>query len=48
MPYRALCISIKVSIFAAEKKPPYFNMNAMSALYHIAQNEPPRLSGGDW
>ncbi|GAV05538.1 hypothetical protein RvY_15656 [Ramazzottius varieornatus] len=32
----------------AEKKPPYFNMNAMSALYHIAQNEPPRLTGGDW
>lgn len=33
---------------AAEKKPPYFNMNAMSALYHIAQNEPPRLAAGDW
>ncbi|CAG9857741.1 unnamed protein product [Phyllotreta striolata] len=28
----------------AERKPPYFNMNAMSALYHIAQNEPPTLS----
>ena len=28
----------------AERKPPYFNMNAMSALYHIAQNEPPSLS----
>jgi len=27
----------------AERKPPYFNMNAMSALYHIAQNEPPTL-----
>lgn len=23
-------------------------MNAMSALYHIAQNDPPSLSGGDW
>ena len=27
----------------AERKPPYFNMNAMSALYHIAQNESPSL-----
>lgn len=27
----------------AERKPPYFNMNAMSALYHIAQNESPTL-----
>eukprot|EP00918_Siedleckia_nematoides_P017313 GHVU01037203.1.p1 GENE.GHVU01037203.1~~GHVU01037203.1.p1 ORF type:complete len:968 (+),score=169.62 GHVU01037203.1:22-2925(+) len=32
----------------AERKPPLFNMNAMSALYHIAQNESPTLSGGDW
>lgn len=28
----------------AEKKPPYFNLNAMSALYHIAQNDSPRLN----
>ncbi|XP_077966917.1 uncharacterized protein LOC120341823 isoform X1 [Styela clava] len=28
----------------AERKPPLFNMNAMSALYHIAQNDPPTLS----
>ena len=35
-------------LFSAEKKPPYFNMNAMSALYHIAQNEPPRLAAGEW
>ncbi|RWS31878.1 serine/threonine protein kinase TAO1-like protein [Leptotrombidium deliense] len=28
----------------AERKPPYFNMNAMSALYHIAQNESPNLT----
>uniref|UniRef100_A0A672G474 non-specific serine/threonine protein kinase n=1 Tax=Salarias fasciatus TaxID=181472 RepID=A0A672G474_SALFA len=27
----------------AERKPPLFNMNAMSALYHIAQNESPTL-----
>ncbi|CAF1168598.1 unnamed protein product [Adineta steineri] len=27
----------------AERKPPLFNMNPMSALYHIAQNEPPTL-----
>lgn len=34
----------------AERKPPYFNMNAMSALYHIAQNEPPILNRatGQW
>ncbi|XP_063396791.1 serine/threonine-protein kinase TAO1-like isoform X3 [Mytilus trossulus] len=32
----------------AERKPPLFNMNAMSALYHIAQNDPPTLAGGDW
>lgn len=34
----------------AERKPPYFNMNAMSALYHIAQNDTPTLSGQspDW
>lgn len=32
----------------AERKPPYFNMNAMSALYHIAQNEPPTLQSSDW
>ncbi len=29
--------------FSAERKPPLFHMNAMSALYHIAQNDPPRL-----
>lgn len=28
----------------AERKPPYFNMNAMSALYHIAQNDSPTLN----
>lgn len=32
------------SIELAERKPPHFNMNAMSALYHIAQNEPPVLT----
>lgn len=34
----------------AERKPPYFNMNAMSALYHIAQNEAPSLgtANSDW
>ncbi|XP_076434862.1 serine/threonine-protein kinase TAO3-like isoform X1 [Babylonia areolata] len=32
----------------AEKKPPLFNMNAMSALYHIAQNDSPSLSHGEW
>ncbi|CAI4232440.1 unnamed protein product [Auanema sp. JU1783] len=28
----------------AERRPPLFNMNTMSALYHIAQNEPPTLA----
>ncbi|XP_046980924.1 serine/threonine-protein kinase Tao isoform X2 [Schistocerca americana] len=32
----------------AERKPPYFNMNAMSALYHIAQNDTPQLSSSEW
>jgi len=32
----------------AERKPPYFNMNAMSALYHIAQNESPALQDPSW
>ncbi|XP_006824331.1 serine/threonine-protein kinase TAO1-B-like [Saccoglossus kowalevskii] len=32
----------------AERKPPLFNMNAMSALYHIAQNDPPNLSAETW
>uniref|UniRef100_A0A8C4ZYX9 non-specific serine/threonine protein kinase n=1 Tax=Gadus morhua TaxID=8049 RepID=A0A8C4ZYX9_GADMO len=32
----------------AERKPPLFNMNAMSALYHIAQNESPVLSSNHW
>jgi len=39
----AWCVSI------AERKPPLFNMNVMSALYHIGQNEAPRLAAsGDW
>lgn len=32
----------------AERKPPYFNMNAMSALYHIAQNDTPSLNSAEW
>uniref|UniRef100_A0A9J7XLM0 non-specific serine/threonine protein kinase n=1 Tax=Cyprinus carpio carpio TaxID=630221 RepID=A0A9J7XLM0_CYPCA len=32
----------------AERKPPLFNMNAMSALYHIAQNESPVLASYHW
>lgn len=34
--------------FTAERKPPLFNMNAMSALYHIAQNESPTLQSNEW
>lgn len=32
----------------AERKPPLFNMNAMSALYHIAQNDSPKLQSNEW
>lgn len=31
----------------AERKPPLFHMNAMSALYHIAQSDPPTLKERD-
>ncbi|XP_065663747.1 serine/threonine-protein kinase TAO3 isoform X2 [Hydra vulgaris] len=31
----------------AERQPPLFKMNAMSALYHIAQNDPPRLTSSE-
>lgn len=40
--YVVLCHSL------AERKPPLFNMNAMSALYHIAQNESPVLQSNHW
>ena len=33
----------KKKISLAERKPPLFNMNPMSALYHIAQNDAPIL-----
>lgn len=41
---------IKIIFFlcVAERKPPLFNMNAMSALYHIAQNESPTLQSNEW
>ena len=32
-----------MTVLIGELKPPLFNMNAMSALYHIAQNESPTL-----
>jgi len=32
----------------ATTTPPLFNMNAMSALYHIPQRDPPRLEGEEW
>ena len=37
------CILAARVRYLAERKPPLFNMNPMSALYHIAQNEPPTL-----
>ena len=45
MKYQSFTLDLFVS---AERKPPYFNMNAMSALYHIAQNESPTLNSPDW
>ena len=40
---------MSVCLSAAERKPPLFNMNVMSALYHIGQNDAPRLApSGDW
>lgn len=35
-------------VILAERKPPLFNMNAMSALYHIAQNDSPTLQSIEW
>jgi len=32
----------------ATTTPPLFSMNAMSALYHIPQRDPPRLEGDEW
>eukprot|EP00041_Stephanoeca_diplocostata_P010595 m.168775 g.168775 ORF g.168775 m.168775 type:complete len:441 (-) comp18221_c0_seq3:1165-2487(-) len=32
----------------AERKPPLFELNAMTALYHIPQKDPPKLKGGHW
>ena len=36
-----LCLLL---LFLAERRPPLFNMHTMSALYHIAQNDPPTLA----
>ncbi|XP_054252579.1 serine/threonine-protein kinase TAO2-like [Indicator indicator] len=32
----------------AERRPPLFQLNAMSALYHIAQGQPPALQPAHW
>uniref|UniRef100_A0A4W5RU42 Serine/threonine-protein kinase TAO3 n=1 Tax=Hucho hucho TaxID=62062 RepID=A0A4W5RU42_9TELE len=45
------CTSVLLGITCvelAERKPPLFNMNAMSALYHIAQNDSPTLQSNEW
>ena len=36
-----------MNVCLAERKPPLFNMNPMSALYHIAQNDPPTLQANN-
>lgn len=43
-----ILFSFHLPRLAAERKPPLFNMNAMSALYHIAQNESPMLQSTEW
>lgn len=43
-----MLFSFYLTCFVAERKPPLFNMNAMSALYHIAQNESPMLQSSEW
>ncbi|KAL7986861.1 hypothetical protein Chor_005780 [Crotalus horridus] len=42
------CLGSASDLLEAERKPPLFNMNAMSALYHIAQNESPLLQSSEW
>ena len=32
-----------MNLFSAERKPPLFHMNAMAAMYHIAQKDPPTI-----
>ncbi|NWH60555.1 TAOK3 kinase, partial [Geococcyx californianus] len=50
LPYLSpfLSLSHLYLLFLAERKPPLFNMNAMSALYHIAQNDSPTLQSNEW
>ena len=42
-----LCLEFKFQFISlspiAERKPPLFHMNAMAAMYHIAQKDPPTL-----
>ncbi|KAF5929249.1 hypothetical protein HPG69_019270 [Diceros bicornis minor] len=46
--FSVLLSSLNYIPFATERKPPLFNMNAMSALYHIAQNDSPTLQSNEW
>jgi len=41
-------LAVNSLVFAAEGKPPLFNMNAMAALYHIPQNDAPTLASTHW
>lgn len=43
-----LSLTLPSFLILAERKPPLFNMNAMSALYHIAQNDSPTLQSNEW
>ena len=45
LPYSFFSLSLSLSLFliTAERKPPLFHMNAMAAMYHIAQKDPPTL-----
>ncbi|NXR28445.1 TAOK3 kinase, partial [Cinclus mexicanus] len=41
-------LSVMTTALNIDLAPPLFNMNAMSALYHIAQNDSPRLQSNEW
>lgn len=44
----SITLTLSSLLISAERKPPLFNMNAMSALYHIAQNDSPTLQSNEW
>ena len=50
-PYGSLSAAVGLTLWGcpiAERKPPLFALNAMAALYHIAQSCAPQLQGERW